>query len=345
MSKILIVTEFPGKTDLVTGKLLSGESGRIIWELLDEVGIPQSDVSVAAVISKRPGSGKIEDFCLSKKEADIEAINYGWESGYPYSFIKAGKYLHPKFLDELKSLWDRIRQERPNIVVCLGSFATWALLGSSKLTALRGTATECVYIPGQKVLPTYHPITIMRDWSQRAIAGADLMKVKREAEFTEIRRPKRIVRVVESKDDLDEMYNLLSAKSRLTLDIETKLGQITCVGFASSPDESWVIPFTDERKQGNNYWDSELDEIHAVMTVKKLCENASIEKVLQNGVYDIQYLWRVFNIKTLGYRDDTMIMHHSLYSELPKSLGFMGSVYTNEASWKLMRKFEEKEVK
>ena len=51
------------------------------------------------------------------------------------------------------------------------------------------------------------------------------------------------------------------------------------------------------------------------------------------------------NIKTLGFRDDTMIMHHCLYEELPKSLGFMGSIYTNEASWKLMRRFEEKDLK
>ena len=79
--------------------------------------------------------------------------------------------------------------------------------------------------------------------------------------------------------------------------------------------------------------------------IKRICENPSIKKRLQNGVYDIQYLWHTWRIRTMGFDDDSMIMHHVLYSELPKSLGFMGSVYTNEASWKLMRKFEEKEVK
>lgn len=82
-----------------------------------------------------------------------------------------------------------------------------------------------------------------------------------------------------------------------------------------------------------------------VQMLKRICENPAIKKELQNGVYDIQYLWWVYNIKVLGFDDDSMIMFHSLYSELPKSLGFMGSIYTNEASWKLMRKWEEKEVK
>jgi hypothetical protein len=30
-------------------------------------------------------------------------------------------------------------------------------------------------------------------------------------------------------------------------------------------------------------------------------------------------------------------LHHALFPELPKSLGFMGSIYTNESSWKLLR--------
>ena len=344
MPKIAVVTEFPGKTDLVTRTLLSGETGRLFWELVEEVGLSREDITVLPVLTVRPGSGKIEDFCLNKKMAEVEAPAFGYPT-YPRSFIKAGKYLHPRYLKDVDALIESLRNLRPNIVICLGSLATWALLGTSKLTALRGTATESAFIPGLKVIPTYHPVTIMRDWSQRVIAGADLMKAKREAEFPEIIRPKRKVYVAETKEDVDWMVDKLKAHSRLTLDIETKLGQITCVGFATSPEEAFVIPFTDERKPGNNFWADLMDEVHAVLAVRQICENSTIEKVLQNGVYDIQYLWRVFNTKTLGFRDDTMIMHHVLFSELPKSLGFMGSIYTNEASWKLMRRWEEKEIK
>ena len=344
MVKLVVVTEFPGKTDLVTGKLLTGETGRLFWELIDQAGIPPSEIEVLSVLSSRPGSGKIEDWCLSKKEAEGMALAEGY-SKYPFSFIKAGKYLHPKYCKEVELLHQKIRAIKPNLVLTLGSFATWALLNSGKLVAIRGTATESAFIPGQKVIPTYHPVTIIREWSQRVVAGADILKAKREMEFPEIIRPKRKVYVAETVEDLDRIKELLIAKSRLTLDIETKLGQITCVGFAPSPREAYVIPFTDERKADRNFWATTEEEIHAVLTVRALCEQGKIEKVLQNGVYDIQYLWRVHNTKTLGFRDDTMIMHHVLFSELPKSLGFMGSIYTNEASWKLMRRWEEKEIK
>lgn len=343
MAKVVVVTEFPGKTDLATGRLLSGATGKIFWELAQETGLTQHDISVKSVISSRPGSGKIEDFCVNKKEAEMLASAYHYSS-YPRTFIKTGKYLHPRYLGEVDSLIESIKEEKPNLVVCLGSFATWALLGSAKLTALRGTAAESPFIEGLKVIPTYHPVTIMRDWSQRVIAGADLMKATREATFPEIIRPKRVVKVPETKEDIDSIEKILFAQRRLSLDIETKLGQITCVGFGVSPSLSFCIPITDSRKPDWNYW-SYPDEIHAIKMIKRICENPLIKKDLQNGVYDIQYLWHVWNIKTMGFNDDSMIMSHSLYSELPKSLGFLGSVYTNEASWKLMRKFEEKEVK
>jgi hypothetical protein len=31
-----------------------------------------------------------------------------------------------------------------------------------------------------------------------------------------------------------------------------------------------------------------------------------------------------------------MLLHHSLFPEMLKGLGFLGSIYTNEQSWKLM---------
>lgn len=340
---IVIVTEFPGQTDLVSGKLLSGQTGKLFWELWEEVGFTEK-APVLSVISRRPGSGKIEDFCLNKKEAQAEAPAFGLTS-YHWEMIKSGKYLHPRFHKDLEALKVQLEALQPNLVVALGSLACWAMLGSSKISKLRGTCAESSLIPGLKVLPTYHPQTIMREWEQRVIAGADLMKAKRESAFPEIIRPAREVWVVENRSDVDWAISFLSAKRLLSLDIETKNGQITCLSFASSPSLSIVFPFTDSRKPDWNFWESPEDEVYAWKAVKTLCENPSIHKILQNGVYDIQYLWRVMNIKTLGFRHDTMIEHHCLFSELPKSLGFMGSIYTNEQSWKLMRRWTEKDIK
>ena len=58
-------------------------------------------------------------------------------------------------------------------------------------------------------------------------------------------------------------------------------------------------------------------------------------KVLQNGLYDINFLW-----KTMGIAVQMRLMtpcccrmHSSPSSE--KGLAFLGSIYTDESSWKL----------
>jgi hypothetical protein len=57
----------------------------------------------------------------------------------------------------------------------------------------------------------------------------------------------------------------------------------------------------------------------------------------------MQWLWRA-GCPVRNARDDTMLLHHALYPEMPKSLGFLGSIYTEEASWKLLRKHKSTEV-
>ncbi len=59
-------------------------------------------------------------------------------------------------------------------------------------------------------------------------------------------------------------------------------------------------------------------------------------KVFQNGMYDMQYLWSM-GLTVVNPRHDTMLLHHSLVPEMLKGLGFLGSIYTSEPAWKLMR--------
>lgn len=340
MTKIVILVDYPGKTDLVTKSLLSGSTGRLFWDAWNGTSLKyEYDKQIWSVLPMRPWDGKLESFCVSKKEAEAEC------KPYPFSFIKSGKWLHPKYFRYLEELKSKLQAAKPNLVIALGPLACWAMLGDARLTIHRGTCS--VGLAGVKTLPTINPSSLMRDYSQLPILSADLLKAAREAEWPEVRRPRRKVLVPETKEDLDRACAELMKQSKLSLDIETipVAKQITCVGFGIGSDLAYVFPFTDKEKESGNYWDNPLDEIHAWNVVKQVCKNRAIKKVLQNGLYDIQWLWRVCNIPVLGFEDDTMILHHCLYPELPKGLGFLGSIYTNEGSWKLMRRFEEKELK
>jgi len=128
----------------------------------------------------------------------------------------------------------------------------------------------------------------------------------------------------------------------MAIDIETKGKQITMISFAVSPDLALVIPFYDESLPSGNYWPTVEEEVEAWMLVKELLE-LPIPKLFQNGMYDLQYLFR-FGFRPVNVLHDTMLLHHSILPEMQKGLGFLGSIYTNEASWKLLRRVRAKEL-
>jgi len=193
-----------------------------------------------------------------------------------------------------------------------------------------------------KVLPTYHPSGVLRQWAWRPIVVADLMKANREADFPDIRRPSRSILVSPTLEEMESWTDQtlqLFAKGKiewLAPDIETAQGQITCIGFARSPSEAMVIPFWDRSKPGYNFWPDHQSERRAWNATAVLLESP-IPKIWQNGVYDLQYLTK-YAIQPRQNLADTMLLHHSIFPEMQKGLGFLGSIYTNESSWKLMRK-------
>jgi hypothetical protein len=50
------------------------------------------------------------------------------------------------------------------------------------------------------------------------------------------------------------------------------------------------------------------------------------------------FCWKNYGIPTPAPAEDTMLLHHAMQPEMEKGLGFLASVYTDEASWKFMRK-------
>ena len=124
----------------------------------------------------------------------------------------------------------------------------------------------------------------------------------------------------------------------LSVDIETaRYEHITCIGYAPSATLALVVPHVDRRKPGYHYW-TEKDEIEAWPFHRHVLSRATKQyKILgQTFPYAFQYLY-AHGVPVRNYLADTMLHHHALFPELPKSLGFMGSIYSNEISWKSMR--------
>lgn len=334
-AKIAIVGEALGQQEEILGQPFVGGSGQELTRMLAEAGIERKTCYLTNVFHTRPPDNKLDNWCGKKAEVKGTAVE-AWEP------LARGKYLRPEHAFpqglDAPSILDRLEAElravQPNVVIALGNTACWALASQTAITKIRGTVVESMLIPDLKVLPTYHPAAILRKWDWRATSVADLMKAGRESAFPEIVRPKREVWIDPTLEDLERWEAELHRAPMLAFDIETGHGLITEIGFAPSESLAYVIPFVDQRQPGYSYWPDEAAELMAWQVVQRLLASPAT-KLAQNGLYDVQYLWRA-GCPILNYNEDTMILHHALQPEMEKSLGFLGSVYCDDAAWKLL---------
>jgi uracil-DNA glycosylase len=325
--KLMLVGEAYGEEEERRGQPFVGPSGHLLNGLLAQAGIPRKECYLTNVFNLRPKPrNDVKNLCGPKAE------------GIPgRRALTQGKYVLARYAPEIERLEREIAQVKPNLVVALGGTAAWALLDTSGIRDIRGATTWSIRT-GTKILPTYHPAAILREWSLRPITLMDLMKAKEECEFPEVKRPEREVWIEPTLDDCWRFFDLhIRGCEHLSIDIETMGDQITCIAFAPSPSLSLVVPFFDERKPGKNYWPTLQEELKAWDFVRICCTLAK-KIVGQNFNYDMSFLWRSVGIPVPNAEDDTMLLHHALQPELQKGLGFLGSMYTNEAAWKVHHK-------
>lgn len=338
-AKIMLVGEAWGNREAQLKKPFVGWSGVELARMCGEAGLAAkftlsrgsmetqlighwscSKLLLTNVFADHPPDNKLDNWCCKKADLPPE---------YALPSLTQGRYLRSEYTIHISRLFEEIAQVQPNLIVALGGTAVWALLGSGAITKLRGAvafseAANC------KVLPTYHPAAVLRQWTLRPIVVMDLLKAKRQMEFPEIRRPERWLLINPTLNDIEEWR--LRPATHYAVDIETANKQITMIGFARSKSDAIVIPFV---KNNQSYWPTHEEERSAWQLVKTMLEGPQV-KIFQNGLYDLSYLVSL-GIRPKNCTEDTMLMHHALYPEVQKSLGFMGSIYTDEPAWKLMR--------
>lgn len=375
-ARCVIVGEAWGAGEDRTRRPFSHESGKELWRMLGEawpevaseeharvsdlhryglawVGQRDGWLSTASlaftnVLAFRPPGNKIPEVCCRKAELP---------SGYTWPSLRTGFYLRPEYLPELDRLFAELAACRPNLVIAMGNTACWALLGQTNISQIRGAITQARLPDGTtlKILPTYHPASLLYEnvWKWRPIIIADLMKALHEIDSPEIRRPRRRILHSPTLDEVRQFVarTLAAPPERLSCDTETSLGLIDTISFSASPDSGFVCQVGPHRfKRGQryvtvwperngerrtSYWDLD-EEIEFWNLCFDLLESP-IPKIGQNFLYDIQYLLRA-GCRPRACQDDLMLLHHALYPEMQKGLGFLGSIYTNEPAWKLMRR-------
>jgi DNA polymerase len=325
---IAIVGEAYGEVEERQRKPFVGPTGWHLNKMLEEAGLHRRDCFLTNVFNLRPPRNNIGYLC-GPKEVAIK--------GYPSLGTDVG-YVLAKHARELTRLASEMNDVNPNLIIAMGRTAMWAFLGKTSITKLRGIVQYSTHtVKDFKVLPTYHPAAVFRLHSIRPIIVADLIKASREYTYPDIRRPSRKIWIEPTLEDLyvfEETY--IKRAERLAIDIETAGVHITLIGIAPSPEVGIVIPFPHPGRSARTYW----PDVHVEAKVGAFIAailRGPIPKTFQNGLYDINFLWRSARMKVYNAEHDTMLLHHALQPESLKGLGFLGSVYTDEGSWKDMR--------
>lgn len=321
---ICLVGEAWGQEEEKLHQPFVGPAGRFLNIVLSQSGIRRSDCFVTNVFNLRPQpTNDVKNLCGTKTK------------GIPWMpYLRKSKYVLAKYASELERLYEELRREKPNLIVALGATASWAILRTSGIKRIRGTTTSSQF---GKVLPTLHPSDVLRDWPSRTMFLADMRKAAREAQFPEIRRPHREVWIEPTIQDMVEFaHRYIVPSPDLAIDIETKGRQITCIGFAPDPYHALVVPFYDKQQEDGNYWRTHREEVQAWCWVRNIC---SLRKriVGQNFLYDMNHLWTNYGIPVLHAAEDTMLLSHARHPEMEKGLGFLGTIHTDECSWKINR--------
>src|SRR5215475_9206283 len=205
--------------------------------MLKDAGIARHECFLTNVFNLRPRpSNKIDNLCGSRKDVR-----------HSLTPLSSGKYVLDQYLPEIERLREELIEVNPNVIVCAGGTASWALLGDGRISKLRGTVAPSKLIPGRKCLPTFHPSYILQGgYEARHVTVLDLQKARRESEYPEIRRPRRLIYTEPTLSELDWFYDrFIRDARRLAVDIETRADRITCIGFAPSTNMALVVPFED----------------------------------------------------------------------------------------------------
>lgn len=338
--RVAWIGEAPGQEEIdhKPPKPLVGPSGKIFNALLRTAELDRHDPSffVGNVFDQKLPSNNVKHWCAPTDEARAGGFN-------DLPPIGSNGYLRPEYRHHLKRLRDEMSHFKPTVIVPMGNTALWAFLGTEAISQHRGAVIPATRTaPGVKLVPAYHPAFIMQSWKFFHITVGDMIKAVREADRgPEIIYPERRLILQPTLSDVREFTKIAIHSDILSLDIETGWGQITCFGAAYDTENAICIPFVDLRKPNKSYWGSVDKEIEAWHCVRLLCE-CPVPKLGQFFAgYDAFWMLEKMGIRTINLLEDTRLLHHALYPELPKDLAFMGTSYGSQGAWKTMRSWNK----
>ena len=317
ITNIALVGEAPGRNEVQIGRPFVGSSGGLLRTMCMDSGIVFEQCRLLNVMQTRPPRNDFGSFYHDKARHDPK----------------------PELIAGRTRLKEELRKLRPNVVVALGNEPLKALVGKDGIKKWRGTIHITDF---GKVIGTYHPSHILRYYQDRPISQVDLQRVSQESLSPSTYKIPIKPILEPSRDQILAWLEEHKDSEFCTFDTETLGRLIRCLGLCVKDDSAICIPFMRvNRSQKNNriillappsdnpsYW-TIPDELIIIDALQKFFLSKETKFVAQNFSFDMPLLEDNFGLRINNFYLDTMHAHHLAYPELPKSLDFLASVYTN----------------
>jgi len=304
-AKVMVVGEAPGANEFISGRPFTGAAGNVLRSALLHHGIGSKDLYFTNLCKYRPPANELRAWFKGGKPDPASPVMEG-----------------------LLELSEEIATVKPNVILACGNFPLWALTtdlvrmgreGPTGISDWRGSIVEGNALAGgRKILASLHPAAVLRQMTLKPLFTADVSRLKTEMHFPEIRRrPRQIIMDPKGAERLELQRRYLEHPESLAFDIEytPKNGNLICISFSVDPEEAFTMSV------GSG---SDVQFIREMLTSGK-------PLVAQNGIFDCSILEYWYNIPCLEFlAHDTMLAQHSAYIELPKDLGTLCSIYTDQ---------------
>jgi uracil-DNA glycosylase family 4 len=324
-AKIMIVGDYPHEQDLRRGEPFIGGGGFELTKMLTEAGIRRDDCYMTLVMKSRCYPNELN---IIEKKKDRQ----------PNHIYFQGHFITQKLYDACMALREEVELVKPNVICTVGDLALFALTGQTSSYNYRSSIMASTLTAGYKVIPTLRSDIIHTQYARRPWMVHDLKRVKKNSLTPGLfHRDYKFLIAVDNSEQwfstmLDRLTALLidirsGARKEISSDIETRGGHITCISFAWSPTEALCIQLSPLRNP-EGFWTTE-QEARLVKVMCALLMHPNVLLVGQNFNYDLQYIFRHWRILPSSVAD-TMLMQHSAFSNLPKNLGFLSSMYCED---------------